>query len=412
MIYVKKIGVLTILISCVGTTSSSLHAAAHNYRSLTEAMKAGDQGAIQSIVNQQQSQDRFKYNALDLQANPQSNPERWGKAPLHKAAYFFGGNPATSTDKTYLAGVRSLLETLSHQDAQRVLNQQSADGATPLHIVAGHKDEDWSKPQAQRKQVPETIKEPVKRKLNDDAYRFAGRLLEHQADLNAQDKNGLTPLHWAVRHKNERLVKMLLNKGANANIRDLGDKLPLHWAAIGGYTPIIQQLLQVTNSNFINHKDKRGRTPLQWVLRSREGAVAYEGGAKHMPKAKALENIGLLLQQGADPTIKDNEGYDAFHWANQDEKNLFSNYGYQLQQQAQPLFASQQPQHIAARQQQEALRLQQQREQEKQAAEDLKFAQQLQREEQARQVEQQRRQQQEATDRELAERLAQQLGWQ
>jgi len=304
----------------------SLHAADHKYDSLTLAMKAGKKSAIQTFITTPQKQDRFKYNALDVQANPQTNPERYGKAVLHKAAYFFGGDPKKSSDDTYLQGVRWLLESLSLQDKKRILDQKSADNATPLHIVAGHKVEDWSQPQGQRKQVQETVKDPVKRELSNDAYRFAGKLIEHNADVNAQDANGLTPLHWATRHKNERLVNLLLNKGANANIFDKAGKLPLHWAAIAGYTPIIKILLDKTDPTLINRIDKRGRTPLQWVLRSREGAVAYEGGAKHMPKATALENITLLLNKGADPTIKDKEGRSAYSWMNEEEKKFVNDF--------------------------------------------------------------------------------------
>lgn len=347
MIYVKKASrTLLILLYSVGVIPSSLHAA-HGYKSLTAAMKAGDETAIQDFVKQQQTspnlEDRFKYDALDtsLYAKSEAGKVFYGKTPLHKAASFF--TDPNRPDPSYLDGVSTLLNALSPAQAKRIVNQRSERGhATPLHILAGHPDTAAKQQESRIKARPEDIKEtrkPQERSSSDNAYRLAEILIDHGANVNEKDENGLTPLHWAVRHRNQRLVELLLHKGADAKIFDKSHKLPLHWAAMKGYIPIINLLLTET-SDLINERDDRGRTPLLWVQRNREGATAYTDSPAYMTKKAALENIKLLLDNGADPTIKDNEDFDAFHWANDEEKALFNKFGFQQQQQ--PVFTEKQ----------------------------------------------------------------------
>jgi ankyrin repeat protein len=49
----------------------------------------------------------------------------------------------------------------------------------------------------------------------DKALRMATLLLEHQADVNAAQHSGWTPLHQASAHGNDSLVAILLQRGAN-----------------------------------------------------------------------------------------------------------------------------------------------------------------------------------------------------
>ena len=55
-------------------------------------------------------------------------------------------------------------------------------------------------------------------------------LLEHGADVHAQDKNGATPLHRAVRTRCAAAVKFLLDSGACATIRNKPGSTPFHLA--------------------------------------------------------------------------------------------------------------------------------------------------------------------------------------
>jgi ankyrin repeat protein len=53
-------------------------------------------------------------------------------------------------------------------------------------------------------------------------------LIDNGADVNAVDKNGWTPLHFATKY-NEKTVKLLIDKGADVNAVDKEGWTPLHF---------------------------------------------------------------------------------------------------------------------------------------------------------------------------------------
>jgi ankyrin repeat protein len=68
-------------------------------------------------------------------------------------------------------------------------------------------------------------------------------LASDKADVNHQDKWGLTPLHYASRSGHDEIVAMLLVAKAEVNARDEYGFTPLHEAAEKGHTAVIQTLL-------------------------------------------------------------------------------------------------------------------------------------------------------------------------
>ena len=63
-------------------------------------------------------------------------------------------------------------------------------------------------------------------------------LLEHSADVNSQDKDGLTPLHdtiWGSGSKGDypHIVRLILERGTDMNARDTYHQTLLHIASIG-----------------------------------------------------------------------------------------------------------------------------------------------------------------------------------
>jgi len=56
---------------------------------------------------------------------------------------------------------------------------------------------------------------------------IADVLLSHDADINAKDNEGQTPLHYAARQGQIQAVEWLLKHGADVNPRDKNGKTPL-----------------------------------------------------------------------------------------------------------------------------------------------------------------------------------------
>jgi ankyrin repeat protein len=55
---------------------------------------------------------------------------------------------------------------------------------------------------------------------------IARMLIDAGADVNIQDENGLTPLHWCAYKNLPEILRMLLDAGADVNIQDEKGKRP------------------------------------------------------------------------------------------------------------------------------------------------------------------------------------------
>src|SRR5205823_496792 len=100
------------------------------------------------------------------------------------------------------------------------------------------------------------------------------QLLQHGADVNAAEADGMTAFHWAATKDDLDLVRMLLRAGANlrAMIR-LGGYTPLMMAARNGNAAIIEALLNAGAD--VNAVTSFGTTVLMLVAAS--GRVAAVG---------------------------------------------------------------------------------------------------------------------------------------
>lgn len=79
-----------------------------------------------------------------------------------------------------------------------------------------------------------------------------------------------TPLHWAVRQSCFQACKILLDNGADPLIIDTEGYTTLHIAAQLGYWPILALILSYNDGDFINVKDKEGRTPIMMALSGKQ----------------------------------------------------------------------------------------------------------------------------------------------
>jgi ankyrin repeat protein len=66
--------------------------------------------------------------------------------------------------------------------------------------------------------------------------------------VNAKDKDGWTPLHWAVCNDHlevikKEVIKKLISAGANVNAKDKYGETPLHRAAYNGHLEVTKILI-------------------------------------------------------------------------------------------------------------------------------------------------------------------------
>jgi uncharacterized protein len=122
-------------------------------------------------------------------------------------------------------------------------------------------------------------------------------LLKQKADVNAQQGDGTTALHWAAYLDDAEMTALLIRAGAQANTPNHYGVTPLVLAAENGNAAIIEQLLKAGADP--NGTVRSGETPL--MLAARTGRV---------------EAVKALLRAGANVNAKESwNGQTALMWA-------------------------------------------------------------------------------------------------
>lgn len=129
-------------------------------------------------------------------------------------------------------------------------------------------------------------------------------LLKRDADPNAEDKESMTPIHYAVKFEREEIVKFLLETNSQIDINKINKMgmTPLHFAVFTGNINIVKLLLEY--NAITSTTNYEGKTTLH---------SAVEMGN--------LEIVKMLLEKGVDHTIKDHTGRTAFILAKDLMKN-------------------------------------------------------------------------------------------
>lgn len=123
-------------------------------------------------------------------------------------------------------------------------------------------------------------------------------LLEKDPELvNAKDKNGRTPLHWAARGVHLEIIRLLISKGVDVNTKDNNNITALHSTASRGHKEATKLLIE-NGAKMDGKQTESGWTPLIYAT--------YNGHK---------EIVNLLLSKGADPNIKNNYRNTALDYA-------------------------------------------------------------------------------------------------
>jgi ankyrin repeat protein len=180
----------------------------------------------------------------------------------------------------------------------------------------------------------------------------AKTLLEAGADPHIKGPGYHTPLHKAARSGHVEVLKKLLRYGGNVDIYTENGSTPLGLAALHGQTKVVKFL--VKNGAKINREfDFQPPTPLAnacYYCSSEVVEYLLSKGAKpkqigktqysllyavdlasitERPKKReeCMRVIKMLLEAGADPTLKSDEGKTAFDYAtDEDIKQLLQKY--------------------------------------------------------------------------------------
>ncbi|XP_067860997.1 inversin isoform X2 [Heptranchias perlo] len=170
-------------------------------------------------------------------------------------------------------------------------------------------------------------------------------LLKYMApgEVDTQDKNKQTALHWSAYYNHPEHVKLLIKHDSNIGIPDIEGKIPLHWAANNKDSTAIHTVKCILEAapteSLLNWQDYEGRTPLHFAVADGNEAVVdvltlYEGcnitsydnlfrTPLHWAALLGHAQIGhLLLERNKSSTIpSDSQGATPLHYAAQ------SNFG-------------------------------------------------------------------------------------
>lgn len=141
----------------------------------------------------------------------------------------------------------------------------------------------------------------------------------------ADEKNGLTPLHWA---QGKVVVDMLVDAGADVHARDRTGRTPLHLGCSKSNVTVCALLSRGAD---VGALDGRQRTPLHFFARvDRANLVKFilERGAPvnavdafdetplhHAARGGSPDVVSVLLRFGADPSRRSNAGRNALDLA-------------------------------------------------------------------------------------------------
>ena len=123
--------------------------------------------------------------------------------------------------------------------------------------------------------------------------------------IDAQDLNGLTPLHYACRPEraSPEIVSLLLGKGADPAVADKNGQTPLHYAA---------QIYYSSYSGALTAFESAPQGKVDWNVRV---SGSQETPLHFAVKKGCKKDVEYLLSKGADQVLADKNGVTPLHQA-------------------------------------------------------------------------------------------------
>lgn len=185
-----------------------------------------------------------------------------------------GANPLAPPPSKAASQPRNNARTFRQQQRQQQQQQSQQNGATKT----GPSEEDateWST--------------PLHVAAVHGRDKIITALLQHGADCNAKDSNGLTPLAHAAMNGHKEIVRLLLSHGARVSEVDDQRRTVLHWAVIRQREGVLKVLWEHCGREhvLIDRYDNTGRAPVH---------ISIETGFE--------EGVRLLLDFGANVNLK------------------------------------------------------------------------------------------------------------
>jgi len=210
----------------------------------------------------------------------------------------------TSLHYAAFVGLHTTVKFLATSHPQNVHSRGFADGLTPLHLAS-----------------------------REGYVEVASILIEHGADVMAQDKHRSTPLHHASEWGSVVVAHFLVEHGADVTAPDGKGSTPLHKASKMGRAEVARFLLEhgadvmaqyTYGSTPLNEASGSGSVEVARILIEHGADVMAEGplGSTPLHCVSKLHRGGVdlarfLIEHGADVTARDRYRLTPLHQASQ-----------------------------------------------------------------------------------------------
>jgi ankyrin repeat protein len=134
--------------------------------------------------------------------------------------------------------------------------------------------------------------------ITREYHDIAKLLIEAGANLNIENRYGLTPLQLAIKYNNTEIINHLINHGADVNRPDKKGETLLHWSIWNGEYDIAELLIKSGRVNLNFKNTVASDTPLIFAIYKDQ-----------------LEIVKLLIENGADFTSSNKDGNTPLHSA-------------------------------------------------------------------------------------------------